>query len=62
MGPATRQQALAKLSTFNRKIGYPDKWRDYPLTVSIELLTQGIKCAGGVRLQADLNKSKARGS
>ena len=29
MGPATRQQALAKLSTFNRKIGYPDKWRDY---------------------------------
>ena len=29
MGPATRQQALAKLSTFTRKIGYPDKWRDY---------------------------------
>jgi putative endopeptidase len=29
MGPATRQQALTKLSTFNRKIGYPDKWRDY---------------------------------
>jgi putative endopeptidase len=29
MGPATRQQALAKLATFTRKIGYPDKWRDY---------------------------------
>jgi putative endopeptidase len=29
MEPATRQQALAKLSTFVRKIGYPDKWRDY---------------------------------
>ena len=29
MGPATRQQALEKLSTFARKIGYPDKWRDY---------------------------------
>jgi len=29
MGPATRQQALAKLSAFRRKIGYPDKWRDY---------------------------------
>jgi putative endopeptidase len=29
MGQATRQQALAKLSTFVRKIGYPDKWRDY---------------------------------
>ena len=29
MGPATRQQALLKLSKFTRKIGYPDKWRDY---------------------------------
>jgi len=29
MSPATRKQALDKLSTFARKIGYPDKWRDY---------------------------------
>jgi putative endopeptidase len=29
MGPATRQKALAKLAAFTRKIGYPDKWRDY---------------------------------
>jgi putative endopeptidase len=29
MGPATRQQALGKLAAFTRKIGYPDKWRDY---------------------------------
>jgi putative endopeptidase len=29
MGPATRKQALAKLAAFGRKIGYPDKWRDY---------------------------------
>ena len=29
MGQATRQQALAKLAAFTRKIGYPDKWRDY---------------------------------
>ena len=29
MGPATRQQALEKLTKFTRKIGYPDKWRDY---------------------------------
>jgi len=29
MSPATRQQALLKLAAFNRKIGYPDKWRDY---------------------------------
>jgi putative endopeptidase len=29
MGPATRRQALAKLSALTKKIGYPDKWRDY---------------------------------
>jgi putative endopeptidase len=29
MSPETRQKALDKLATFNRKVGYPDKWRDY---------------------------------
>jgi putative endopeptidase len=29
MTPATRKKALEKLSTFNVKIGYPDKWKDY---------------------------------
>jgi putative endopeptidase len=29
MTEPTRQQALTKLSGFGRKIGYPDKWRDY---------------------------------
>jgi putative endopeptidase len=29
MGPETRKQALEKLAKFTRKIGYPDKWRDY---------------------------------
>jgi putative endopeptidase len=29
MSEPTRQQALKKLSAFTRKIGYPDKWRDY---------------------------------
>jgi endothelin-converting enzyme/putative endopeptidase len=29
MGEATKARALEKLSTFNAKIGYPDKWRDY---------------------------------
>lgn len=29
MGSATKQKALEKLSTFNPKIGYPDKWKDY---------------------------------
>ncbi len=29
MTPATKKQALTKLSTFNPKVGYPDKWKDY---------------------------------
>jgi len=29
MGPDTKKQALAKLALVHRKIGYPDKWRNY---------------------------------
>jgi len=29
MGPETKKQALDKLDHLHRKIGYPDKWRDY---------------------------------
>jgi putative endopeptidase len=29
MSPETKRQALEKLSTFNPKVGYPDRWRDY---------------------------------
>ncbi len=29
MGPETKKQALEKLAKLNRKIGYPDQWRDY---------------------------------
>ena len=29
MSPATKTEAKAKLATFNPKIGYPNKWRDY---------------------------------
>jgi putative endopeptidase len=29
MSPVTKKRALEKLSTFNPKIGYPDKWKDY---------------------------------
>lgn len=29
MSPATKKQAQIKLSKFNTKIGYPDKWRSY---------------------------------
>jgi putative endopeptidase len=29
MGPRTKARALEKLSTFDPKIGYPDRWKDY---------------------------------
>jgi putative endopeptidase len=29
MSPQTKQQALRKLATFNPKVGYPDRWKDY---------------------------------
>jgi putative endopeptidase len=29
MSPETKKRALEKLSTFNPKVGYPDKWKDY---------------------------------
>ncbi|HEY6077366.1 MAG TPA: M13 family metallopeptidase [Polyangiaceae bacterium] len=29
MSDVTKREALAKLQTFNPKIGYPDKWRDF---------------------------------
>ena len=31
MGPQTKGKAIAKLATFNPKIGYPKRWRDYSL-------------------------------
>ncbi|MEZ0264110.1 MAG: hypothetical protein ACAI43_05240, partial [Phycisphaerae bacterium] len=35
MTPATRETALTKLAAVRRKLGYPDKWRDYSkLTVA----------------------------
>jgi putative endopeptidase len=29
MTPATKEKALAKLATVSKKVGYPDRWRDY---------------------------------
>ena len=29
MTPDTKKKALEKMSTFNVKVGYPDKWKDY---------------------------------
>ena len=43
MGPATKQQALEKLATFNPKVGYPDKWIDYSsIPVTRESYAQNV--------------------
>jgi putative endopeptidase len=39
MTPATKQKALQKLSTFQVKVGYPDKWRDYSPSTSPAMTT-----------------------
>jgi putative endopeptidase len=44
MSPATRKRALEKLDTFNPKIGYPNKWKDYS---SLELKADDL--LGNVR-------------
>ena len=33
MSPQTKAKALAKMSKFGVKIGYPDKWRDYSMLI-----------------------------
>ena len=47
MGETTRAKALAKLKTMRRKLGYPDKWRDYSaLTIGTDsYLLNGFRAA-----------------
>jgi putative endopeptidase len=57
MDDATRKQAVAKLETLIRKIGYPDKWRDYS-SLSIDrasYITNDLR-AGTFESRRDLNK------
>ncbi|MFN4971664.1 MAG: M13 family metallopeptidase [Bacteroidota bacterium] len=47
MSPETKQKALDKLASFNRKLGYPDKWKDYSaLSISTDsYLANQYRCA-----------------
>ena len=33
MGPATKAKALEKLASITKKVGYPDRWKDYSMLV-----------------------------
>jgi putative endopeptidase len=50
MTPQTKQQALAKLATFNPKLGYPDRWKDYS-SISISRDSYLSNVLGGLRFQ-----------
>lgn len=49
MTEATKQKALAKLATFDPKIGYPSKWKDYSaLTVKADDLVGNVMRSAAV--------------
>ncbi|MBI4500231.1 MAG: M13 family metallopeptidase [Gemmatimonadetes bacterium] len=57
MQPATRTQALAKLDAFTRKIGYPDKWRDYSaLEIRQGPFVQNVLAANQFEVRRRLNQ------
>jgi putative endopeptidase len=57
MSDQTRQRAIAKLEAFVRKIGYPDKWRDYEaLQVSRGPYYNNAVNAGVFELRRNLSK------
>ena len=58
MGEDTKAKALEKLATFNPKIGYPVKWRDYSM-VTIDpdaSLVDNIRRATAALVQRELDK------
>ncbi|HTE51865.1 MAG TPA: M13 family metallopeptidase [Kofleriaceae bacterium] len=52
MSPETKKRALEKLATFNPKIGYPDKWKDYS-SIKIQRDTFLANVEGGARWNVD---------
>jgi putative endopeptidase len=57
MDNATRRQATAKLETLIKKIGYPDKWRDYSaLNIDRSSYLMNDLRAGTFESRRDLNK------
>jgi len=57
MSPATKKEAQLKLSKITRKIGYPDKWRDYSaLVVKRDDLVGNVRRAREFEFDRELNK------
>lgn len=57
MSPATKEKALAKLSTVVKKVGYPDKWKDYSaLSINRDSYVNNIMQARRWAFNYELNK------
>ncbi len=57
MSDSTKQKALAKLAAIKKKVGYPDKWKDFSsLTISRESYVQNLINGNLFWLQYNLNK------
>ncbi|HEX6622539.1 MAG TPA: M13 family metallopeptidase [Pyrinomonadaceae bacterium] len=57
MSEPTRKAAIAKLSAFNTKIGYPDKWRDYT-QYKVERASYVDNLRGSARFERRRNLAK----
>jgi putative endopeptidase len=57
MTDATKAKALEKLSTFNPKIGYPDKWKDYSsVRIRRDAFAENVQAATRFAVQDDLSQ------
>ena len=57
MSDVTKQKALAKLNTFMKKIGYPDKWKDYSdLAIAGNDYVKNVLASGSFEYNYAINK------
>ena len=56
MGEETKQRALAKVDTFNPKIGYPEKWKDYSSVSIGDDLLANVAALSEFEFQRDIDK------
>jgi len=57
MSDSTKQKAIAKLYAFDKKVGYPDKWRDYSkVTIDRNNYFENILSCGKNQYDFEVNK------
>jgi putative endopeptidase len=57
MSDSTKQKAIIKLNAIAKKIGYPDKWKDYSsIDISRDNIIQNLKNTGHYIYQYNINK------